>query len=166
MLWAPTGASIFAFGSGMSGYSSAAVVDVDAVAPPRLPSSSPDTPPPSPRAEIRRCLLALGVPLSSLPSSSRGRRAGAWSPAKLGLANGVTPYTLIPGGSSDEDEHGESSSRRQCCGWPWGSPMWIWDRSDSGILFHLVALPYLLGLTRSGLPYVAICMRWEFRQPA
>lgn len=47
-----------------------------------------------------------------------------------------------------------------------GGLRWIWDRSDSGILFHLVTLPYLLGLTRSGLPYVAICMRWEFRQPA
>jgi hypothetical protein len=86
---------------------------------PRMPSSmgrgSFADLPSSPRAGVRRRLLALGVPLASLPSSSRC--AGTWSPAALGLANGasngVAPDTLLPGDSSDEDERGGSSSRRR-----------------------------------------------------
>jgi hypothetical protein len=101
---APTGASVFAFGSGVNGSSNHTVVDVDVVAP-RLPSPTPATPPPSPRAGARRRLLALGLPLASpsadSPTSSRGHRAGTWSPAALGLANGasngVAPGTQLPG---------------------------------------------------------------------
>ena len=108
---APTGASIFAFGSGVRSFSSAAADD--AIAPPRLPSPTPATPLPSPRTDARRRLVALGLPLPSSPSasssSSRGRRAGTWSPAALGLANG----TLLPDDSPSGDERGESSSRRR-----------------------------------------------------
>ena len=104
---APTGASIFAFGSGVRRFTSAAVDDSVA---PHLSSPTPATPPPSPRTRARRRLMALGLPLTSSPtaspSSSRGRRAGSWSPAALGLANGVAPGKQLPGGSSDEDERG------------------------------------------------------------
>jgi hypothetical protein len=120
-----TGASTFTMGSGVRTLTSAPAAppsqpraDVDE---PRLPSPTPAAPPPSPRAGARRCLLALGLPLASpsadSPTSSRGRRAGTWSPAGLGLANGasngVAPGTRLPGGSSDEDEEegGRSAAR-------------------------------------------------------
>lgn len=101
---APTEASIFAFGSGVRSFTSAAVDDSVA---PHLPSPTPATPPPSPRTRARRRLRALGLPLPSLPAASspgsRGRRAGSWSPTALRLANGAAPGTQLPGGSSDED---------------------------------------------------------------
>lgn len=81
----------------------------------RLPSPTPASPPPFPRTGASRRLL-FGVPLSSPPSTSpsrsRGRRAGTWSPAAPGLANGVAPGTLLRGGSSDKDERGGTASRR------------------------------------------------------
>lgn len=65
-----------------------------------------------PRTGAHRRLLARGLPLDSppatSPSSSRGRRAGTWSPAVLGFAtgtsNGVAPGTRLPGGTFDEEE--------------------------------------------------------------
>jgi hypothetical protein len=108
---APTGASTFVFGSGVRSFSSAATVDAIAPAtpatPPRLPSPTPATPPP------RRRLMPFGFAALSPPSSSRATRAGTWSPAALGLANGVSngiaPGTLLPGGSSDTLLPGGSS---------------------------------------------------------
>ena len=51
--------------------------------------------------------LALGIPLTSLPSSSRDRSRGDLSPAAPGLANGASndaaPGTPFPEESSDED---------------------------------------------------------------
>jgi hypothetical protein len=119
---APTGASVFAFGSIVNGSSNHAVVDVDAVAP-RLPSPTPATPPPSPCAGARRRLLALGLPLASpsadSPTCSRAHSAGTWSPAALGLADGasndVAPGTLLPGRSSNEEEGGGSTLRPASC---------------------------------------------------
>jgi hypothetical protein len=109
---APTGASSFVFGSGAA--------SVDAAAPMRPLSPTPVTLP-SPRAEVRRRLAALGLPLSSpasaSPSSSRGRRSGTWSPATLELPNGraddVVPSARLPGDSSDEGIRGGSSSGRR-----------------------------------------------------
>lgn len=86
---------------------------VDAVAARRLPSTTPATPPPSPRSSARRRLVALGLPLPSPPSSSHGHRAGTWSPAALGLANGVAPGNSLPGDSSVEDARGRSGSHRR-----------------------------------------------------
>ena len=91
--------SVFEFGS-----TSAAVADANVVES-HLPSPTPATPPPSPRAAAHRRLLALGLPLASpsadSPTSSRGHRAGTWSPAALGFmngaSNGVAPRTLLPG---------------------------------------------------------------------
>jgi hypothetical protein len=74
---APTRASAFAFGPGVSGCSSAAVVDVDAVARPCLPSATPATPLPSPRTGPRRPAgeLAVARPLRPLRHmESRGAR--------------------------------------------------------------------------------------------
>jgi hypothetical protein len=121
----PTGASSFAFGSGVSSLTSAAIAD--AVAPPRLPSptpatppppprlqsQTPATPPPSPRYGARRRLVALGLPAPSPSSSGRGRRAGTWSPAALGLANSVGPGSRLPDDSSDEEASGGSSAGRR-----------------------------------------------------
>lgn len=116
----PRSASVFTFGSGVCNFSSAAVAG--SVAPTRLQSStpaveddavppgyllipahglpahdSPATPPSSPRTGARYRLLVLRAPLSSTPSaspsSSRGRRAGLWSPTVLGLANSIAPMT-------------------------------------------------------------------------
>jgi hypothetical protein len=111
---APTGASAFAFGAGVSSFTSAAATD--AVAPPRLPSPTPATPPPSPRTGARRRLTALGLPLSSPPSSGRGRRSGGWSPAVLGLSSGLpNGVASTPGGSSPEGVDGApgTSARRR-----------------------------------------------------
>jgi hypothetical protein len=81
---APTGASFFSFGSGVSSFTSTAFAD--AVAPSKLSSSTPTTPPPpsrptpalpsSPCLGACRRLVAFGLPLPSPPSSGRGRRAG------------------------------------------------------------------------------------------
>ena len=88
-----------------------AVVDVDAVAP-HLPTPTPATPPPSPRSGAHRRLPALGRPLASpsadSPTSSRGHRAGTWSPATLRLANGH-----LPDDSPSVDERGGSSPGRR-----------------------------------------------------
>jgi hypothetical protein len=116
---APTGASIFTFGSGVRSFTSDAVAD--AVAPPRLPSPTSATPPPSPRAGARRRLLALGLPLASpsadSPTCSRGRHSETWSPAALELSNsradGAAPESLFPGDSSFKDAPGGSGSRRR-----------------------------------------------------
>ena len=104
---APTGTSIFAFGSGVRSFASAAVDDSVA---PHLPSPTPATPPPSPRTRARRRLTDLGLPLPSSPtassSSGHGHRVGSWSSAALGLANSVAPGTQLPGRASDEDGRG------------------------------------------------------------
>jgi hypothetical protein len=105
-------------GSGVNSFSRAATVD--AVAPTRLPSLPPATPP-SPRADVRRRLAALGLPLSSptsaSPSSSRGRRSGTWSPTALELPNsraeGTAPGIRLPGESSNEGIRGGSTSDRR-----------------------------------------------------
>lgn len=73
----------------------------------------PATPPETPRTGARpRRLIALGLPLSSPPSGGRSVRSGTWSPAVLGLSNGVAPGTLLPGGSSNEDLARGSMGRR------------------------------------------------------
>ena len=96
--------------SGASGYSNQAVVDVDAVAS-RPPSPTPTTPPP------RRRLIPSASRHQAPPLSSRAARAGIESPASLGVANDacndVAPGTLLPGGSSDEDERGGGASCRR-----------------------------------------------------
>jgi hypothetical protein len=109
---AATGASSFVFGSGTA--------TVDAVAVMRPPSPTLEAPP-SPRADVRRRLAALVLPLSSpasaSPSSSRGRRSETWSPAALELSNsradGAAPGTRFPGDSSDEGIRGRSTSGRR-----------------------------------------------------
>jgi hypothetical protein len=110
---APTGASVFTFGSGVRKFAKAAVDD--AVAPPRLLPPSLATPPPSLHSSARRRLVALGRLLSP-PSSSRGRHAGRWSPTELALAdcisNGAAPGTWLPSASDGEDERGWSTSHR------------------------------------------------------
>ena len=104
------GASSFIFSSDASGYSNYVVVDVDAITS-RPPSPTPTTPLP------RRHLIPSTSRHQAPPLSSRAAHAGIWSPAALGLvngaSNGVTPGTLLPEGSSDEDERGGSASRRQ-----------------------------------------------------
>jgi hypothetical protein len=55
--------------------------------------------------------MAIGLPLPSLPSSGRGRRAAdTWSPTALGLADSATPIVRLPGESSDEDARDGSGS--------------------------------------------------------
>jgi hypothetical protein len=113
---APTGASSFSFGSGVSSFTSIAFAD--AVAPSKLPFPMPATPPPpprptpalpsSPRSGARCRLVAFGLPLPSPLSSGRGRRADTWSPEALGLANGVAPSTSLLEDSSAEDARGGS----------------------------------------------------------
>jgi hypothetical protein len=58
--------------------------------------------------------LRFIVPRAVLQASRAGRRPGEWSPARLsnGHSNGVAPGTLLPGGSSDEEEDGQNTRRR------------------------------------------------------
>jgi hypothetical protein len=58
--------------------------------------------------------LRFIVPRAVLQASRAGRRPGEWSPARLsnGHSNGVAPGTLLPGGSSDEEEDGRNTRRR------------------------------------------------------
>jgi hypothetical protein len=111
---APTGASVFMFGSGVRNFTSAAVAD--AVAPPRLLPPTPATPPPSRHSNSRRRLVALGRLLSPT-SSSRGRHAGRWSPTELAFAdcisNGAAPGTWLPSAYDGEDERGWSTGHRR-----------------------------------------------------
>uniref|UniRef100_A0A8R7TU08 Uncharacterized protein n=1 Tax=Triticum urartu TaxID=4572 RepID=A0A8R7TU08_TRIUA len=63
-------------------------------------------------AEDRRTSpVATSWPLASRSPTHQRPRHRAAVGAVLGLASGVAPGTLLPGGSSDEDEHGGSSSR-------------------------------------------------------
>jgi hypothetical protein len=122
---APTGASSFSFGSGVRSFSGATFADAVATLmlpsptpaspppPTRLQSSTPASPPPSPRYGAHRRLVALGLPVPSPPSSGRGRRAGTWSPAALGLVNGVGPGAGLLEDYSYEDARGGSSSGRR-----------------------------------------------------
>ena len=56
--------------------------------------------------------MPFGSLAPSPSSSGRERRAGTWSPAMLGLANGVAPGYCLPDDSSDEEARGRSSSAR------------------------------------------------------
>lgn len=94
---APTGASVFAFGSGVSGSTSAAVVDADAVAP-RLLSPTAATAPSSPRTGPRRPAV---TPAVEQPPRPRWHMEPALGLASS-LSNGVASGTRLPGGSSDE----------------------------------------------------------------
>jgi hypothetical protein len=107
---APTGASALAFGFGVS--SSFRATPVDAVAPPRLPSPTPV----SAFAAHKRHAPPLGLLASRFLARRRAvadGRAGTWSPAALGLANGVAADTHLPGDSSDEDVRGGNQFDRR-----------------------------------------------------
>jgi hypothetical protein len=115
---APTRASSFAFGSSVKSFSSAAFADV--VAPTRLRLQRVCSPRRRTLLRLHRDMELAAVlwPSASRPPSLRHAAAGAagagtWSPAALGLVNGVRPGAGLLGDSSDEDARGGSGSGRQ-----------------------------------------------------